>query len=332
MNLSIRKELLKRLGEYLKSGNEKLQEISVRAENENGWFTQEFITRSLNAIAENYLSVNPLENIIKQYQVPDTQSNPKKVGIVMAGNIPLVGFHDLMCTFLSGHIAMVKLSSKDKVLMEHVIDKLFEWNTSVTSFIQISERLNNCDAYIATGSNNTSRYFEYYFGKYPHIIRRNRTSVAVLTGKETTQQLEYLADDVFLYFGLGCRNVTKIYVPHGYDFVNLLAVFKKYAYLADHNKYKNNYDYNLALNMLNQKEYMTNESVILVEEKSFFSRISQLHYEYYSDMDTLRKTLNNQEDLQTIIGDDYTDFGAAQQPQVCEYADNVDTMQFLLTL
>ena len=332
MNLSVRKDLLIKLGEYLKSQNTGLAEISQKAQNENGWFTPEFIQASFNAIAENFLSGKALSKLISQYKIPDRQQHSKKVGIVMAGNIPMVGFHDLMCTFLSGHIAVVKLSSKDKVLMEHVINKLIAWNDEASSFLLLAERLNNCDAYIATGSNNTSRYFEYYFGKYPNIIRRNRTSVAILSGKETNAQLEKLADDVFMYFGQGCRNVTKIYVPQGYDFVNLLAVFKKYHHLADHHKYKNNYDYNLALNMLNRKQYMTNGSIILVEDKSFFSRISQLHYEYYSDINEVKKTLEKQEDLQTIIGENYTEFGSAQQPQVCEFADKVDTMRFLLTL
>ena len=159
------------------------------------------------------------------------------------------------------------------------------WNEEVNDLISFSEMLKGCDAYIATGSNNSAGYFEYYFGKYPHIIRRNRTSVAILTGNETNEELEKLADDVYLYFGLGCRNVTKLYVPEGYDFIPLLTAFKKYNYLADHHKYKNNYDYNLAIHLLNKKFYMSNESLLLVEDASLFSPISQLNYEFYTDQE-----------------------------------------------
>src|SRR5258705_11293668 len=192
----------------------------------------------------------------------------------MAGNIPLVGFHDLLCVFISGHKAMIKLSSKDKLLIKHLTEKLGEWDAEINDLIQFSEMLKGCDAYIATGSNNSSRYFDYYFGKYPHIIRRNRTSMAVLDGEETNEELEKLADDVYLYFGLGCRNVTKIYVPKEYDFIPLLRAFDKYNYLAENHKYRNNYDYSLAIHLLNKKMYMSNPSIMLIEEMAPFSPIS----------------------------------------------------------
>jgi len=192
--------------------------------------------------------------------------------------------------------------------------------------------LKGCDAYIATGSNNSSRYFEYYFGKYPHIIRRNRTSVALLTGEETNDELEKLADDVYLYFGLGCRNVTKIYVPDKYDFVPLLSAFKKYDYLAGHNKYKNNYDYNLALHLLNKKYYMTNGSILLIEEPSVFSPISQLNYEFYDNKKELTASLQSRDDLQSIISKDLIPFGRGQYPALDNYADGVDTLEFLTSL
>ncbi|HYM94807.1 MAG TPA: acyl-CoA reductase, partial [Chitinophagaceae bacterium] len=192
--------------------------------------------------------------------------------------------------------------------------------------------LKGCDAYIATGSNNTSRYFEYYFGKYPHIIRHNRTTVAILTGNETNEDLEKLADDVCLYFGLGCRNVTKIYVPKGYDFIPLLKAFKKYNHLTDHHKYKNNYDYNLTLQILNKKFYMTNDSILLVEGASLFSPISQLNYEYYTDKKALALSLKNHPDLQCIVGEGQVSFGQAQCPLVSDFADGVDTLRFLTTL
>jgi len=243
-----------------------------------------------------------------------------------------VGFHDWLSVFISGHKAIIKLSSKDQVLFKHLIEKLAEWDPSVNKFTSFSEMLKGCDAYIATGSNNSSRYFEYYFRKYPTIIRKNRTSVGILSGKETNEELRKLADDVYLYFGLGCRNVTKIYVPSGYDFIPLLDAFNKYRHLADHNKYKNNYDYNLALHLLNKKYYMTNGSILLVEETAFFSPISQLNYEYYSDTDKLSDSLKNHPELQSITGEGYVPFGQSQYPAISDYADGVNTLKFLSTL
>ena len=198
--------------------------------------------------------------------------------------------------------------------------------------VQFGEMLKGCDAYIATGSNNTGRFFEYYFQKYPHIIRKNRTSVAVLTGEETPNELQYLADDVYQYFGLGCRNVTKLYVPVNYNFEALLNAFRKYDHLIDHNKYKNNYDYNLAILLLNHKYYMTNGSILLVEEQSPFSPISQLNYEFYESKEELQKKLHDNETIQCVVGDENTGFGMAQQPGICEFADRIDTISFLLNL
>jgi hypothetical protein len=250
----------------------------------------------------------------------------------MAGNIPLVGFHDFFCVFLTGHHAMIKPSSKDEALITHLVNKLIEWNDEVEQFITISGMIKNCDAYIATGSNNSSRYFEYYFGKYPSIIRKNRTSVAILTGYETHEELKKLSDDVYQYFGLGCRNVTKIFVPKNYDFVPLLNAFKKYDHLADHHKYKNNYDYNLAIHILNNKYYMTNDSIILIENGSPFSPISQLHYEYYSNENELREKLKKDQSIQCIVSKKDIGFGEAQCPNVNDYADGIDTMKFLMSL
>jgi hypothetical protein len=210
---------------------------------------------------------------------------------------------------------------------------MIEWNTAAKDMILFADMLKGCDAYIATGSNNSAAHFEYYFRKYPHIIRRNRTSVAVLSGNETPEELEKLADDVHVYFGLGCRNVTKIYVPGNYDFVSLLNAFKKYNYLSEHHKYKNNYDYNLALHILNKKFYMCNDSLLLVEEPQLFSPISQLNYEYYDDPGAVKDILRKKEDeLQCIIGHGFLPFGAAQQPSVTDYADGVDTIEFLRQL
>lgn len=321
-----------RLGHYLQSANEDWAMTKERAAAENAWFTPEFITLSATNISNAYLADEKLQKLIDHYAIPTENTSPKKVGIVIAGNIPLVGFHDLLCTFLTGHYAVIKLSSKDSVLTRFLVKKMVEWNEAVAPYFTFGEMLKGCDAYIATGSNNSSRYFEYYFSKYPHIIRKNRTSVAILTGTETTEELKSLADDVYQYFGLGCRNVTKIFVPENYNFEPLLQVFSRYNYLAEHHKYRNNYDYNLALHLLNNRMYMSNESLLLVEDASPFSPISQLHYEHYKDADEIRGKLKENDTIQCVVGKQDIPFGAAQCPDVCDFADGVDTVEFLLTL
>jgi hypothetical protein len=321
-----------RLGNYLQSANEDWTITKERATAENAWFTPEFINLSATIISTYYLADEKLQKLIHHYAVPAENASPKKVGLVMAGNIPLVGFHDLLCTFLTGHYAVIKLSSKDTVLIRFLVKKMVEWNAAAAPYFAFGEMLKGCDAYIATGSNNSSKYFEFYFNKYPHIIRKNRTSVAVLTGRETPDELESLADDVYQYFGLGCRNVTKIFVPENYNFEQLLNVFSRYNYLADHHKYRNNYDYNLAILLLNKRMYMSNQSLLLVEDTSPFSPISQLHYEYYKNADEVRDKLKGNETIQCVVGKRDIPFGAAQCPDICDFADGVDTVEFLLTL
>ncbi|MGC4102795.1 acyl-CoA reductase [Ferruginibacter sp.] len=331
MNLQNRIELLQKLKNYLEENNPEWQEIKARAAALNGWFTPEFIDIAVKNICNEFLPEDKLTAWAHHYRLDDN-INGKNIGLVMAGNIPLVGFHDFLCVFISGHYQTIKLSSKDDILMKHLIQKLYSWEITVQNYISLAEILKGCDAYIATGSNNSARYFEQYFSKYPSIIRRNRTSVAVLTGKETTEELDRLSDDVHLYFGLGCRNITKIWVPEGYDFVPLLKTFDKYAYFADHNKYKNNYDYQLSIALMNNIFYMTNGSTLLIESEEIFSAISQLHYSFYSDAKQAAAQLEGNDDIQCIVGQQYMPFGQAQTPGLQDYADGVDTMQFLLTL
>jgi hypothetical protein len=250
----------------------------------------------------------------------------------MAGNIPLVGFHDFLCGFISGHKLLLKLSSKDTVLMAHLIKKLSEWEPAVLRQVHTAEMLKGCDAYIATGTNNTARYFEQYFGKYPHIIRRNRTSVAVLDGTESDEELSALGRDIFTYFGLGCRNVTQICVPQGYDFTPLLRTLEAYRGFVDHNKYRNNYDYHLALYLLNRVPYLDNGSLLLVENSLPFSAVSVLHYRYYDDPEAILNEFRGSPDIQAVIGHDAIPFGTAQRPGLNDYADGVDTMAFLCGL
>jgi len=330
MNLAERISLMIELGKYLQSDNEELKIAKHKAFEKNRWFTPEFINLSLKNIAKEFLQKEKLESWVSSYYLDDNITS-KNVGIVMAGNIPLVGFHDFLSVFIAGHKQTIKLSSKDDVLLKHIVDKLFERQPILNESILFSDLLKSCEAYIATGSNNTARYFDYYFGRYPNIIRRNRTSVAILTGNETLKELELLADDVHIYFGLGCRNVTKIYVPAGYDFVPLLDTFKKYKYFSDHTKYRNNYDYNLALLIMNNVYYMTNESVLLVENEEVFSPISQLNYSFYEDLKVVQKLFDDDKRIQCTVGDNI-EFGQAQQPSLFNYADGIDTMQFLLSL
>ncbi|WEK38046.1 MAG: acyl-CoA reductase [Candidatus Pseudobacter hemicellulosilyticus] len=332
MTLEQRLDLLERLGQYLLSDNEEWLSVKQRAHRENAWFTPAFIELATTRIAEAFLQKELLTAWVARYRVPATQPSPKNIGLVMAGNIPLVGFHDLLCVFISGHRQTIKASSKDETLIKHLVHKCWEWAPETQSLIQFSTLLKGCDAYIATGSNNSARYFDYYFAKYPHIIRRNRTSAALLTGKESAEELDRLADDVHEYFGLGCRNITKLYVPQAYDFVPLLDAFNKYNYLADEHKYRNNYDYQLALLILNKQYYMTNSSVLLVEEQSLFSPISQVNYETYSDPAAVINSLQESKDLQCLAGAGLLAFGQAQLPSLTDYADGVDTLQFLLDL
>jgi Acyl-CoA reductase (LuxC) len=329
MNLQHRIYLLSRLGEYISGDSPDWRQVVERAGYENGWFIPEFVDSAAKNIANSFLKRENLVSWADENHVPDTPSSPKKTGIIMAGNIPLVGFHDWMSVFISGHIAVVKPSSRDNVLINHLIAKIADWDPAAKAYTEIADMLKGCDAYIATGSNNSSRYFEYYFSKYPHIIRKNRTSVAILTGAESAAELEGLADDVYLYFGLGCRNITKIYVPEGYDFVPLLDSFRKYNFLSDHHKYKNNFDYNLALHLLNKKYYMSNGSLLVVEEPSLFSPISQLNYEFYADADKLSETLRNSEQVQSITGTGFVPFGQSQYPGLSDFADGINTLAFL---
>jgi hypothetical protein len=329
MNLQQRIDLLVQLGEYMVSDNENWQEAKIRAEQENTWFTQDFIQLAANNIAQHFLQRNKLNDWAAHYNLPQENAHPKNLGIVMAGNIPMVGFHDLLCAFLSGHYCTLKASSKDEALMKHLVQFMYAQEVTIQNYIGFADSLKSCNAYIATGSNNSSRYFEHYFSKYPHIIRRNRTSVAILDGTETRDELEKLADDVCLFYGLGCRNVTKLFVPTCYDFLPVLDVLNRYAFFADNNKYKNNYDYQLTLLILNNVQYMNNGTTLLSENESPFSTISHLHYQHYADKQTLVNSLQGNEDLQAIVGKGFIPFGAAQSPTLFDYADGVDTMAFL---
>jgi hypothetical protein len=331
MDLENRISLVVQLGEFMQSEDPAWQAAKTRASQFNPWFTSEFIDLSIQQIVTRFLQKPLLEHWIQAYDFPQLTAVPKNVGIVMAGNIPLVGFHDFLCCFLSGHKQFIKLSSKDAWLFPLMMEYMIRKEPALAPYLQTAPILKGMDAYIATGSNNSARYFDYYFGKYPSLIRRNRTSIALLEGDETPEELERLADDVFLYFGLGCRNVTQIHVPENYDFVTLLQSFRKYHWMADHHKYKNNYDYRLSLAILNKLYYMTNDSVLLLEDESPFSPIAVLHYHFYKDREAWNPA-GSREDIQCVLSRDGLPFGKSQQPDLEDYADGADTMRFLQSL
>lgn len=327
--LQHRIELLERLGNYIKENNEEWQQVKELATRRNSWFDEADIDFAALNIANHFLNKELLEAWANSYPQP---ANPKNVGIVMAGNIPLVGFHDFLCGFVAGHVLHIKLSSKDDVLLKHLVSKLTEWQPEVSQFVHFADNLKGCDAYIATGSNNTARYFEQYFGKYPNIIRKNRTSVAVLSGNETPEELEALGRDIFTYYGLGCRNVTKVFLPQEYNIATLLDGLQSFGNVIHHHKYKNNYDYQLAIYLLNKVPYYTNDFLLMVENPIPFSAVSVLHYEFYSNKEDLRINLQSSEEIQCIIDNTHIKYGNSQIPLLTDYADGVDTMLFMTSL
>lgn len=329
ISLQQRIDLLEQLGTYMAGNDEAWLHAKEYAVQRNAWFDERSINMAVENICNHFLNKDLLATWAGGY--PQT-SSPKKVGIVMAGNIPLVGFHDFLCGFMSGHHLYIKLSSKDDVLLKHLADKLISWQPALADAIHFAENLKGCDAYIATGSNNTARYFEQYFSKYSNIIRKNRTSVAVLDGNETPAQLFALGKDIFSYYGLGCRNVTKVYLPQGYEIPKMLDAIQPYADIINHHKYKNNYDYYLAIYLLNKVPYLTNDFLLMVENKEPFTAVSVLHYEFYADKESLVQNLQSDDNIQCIVGNQYISFGNSQVPGLADYADGVDTMLFLSSL
>lgn len=335
MNLQRRIEILVELGKALQNETDQLA-MAKMAYARNRWFTVENTQNMLKAIAENYLSAEKLQQWTTHYDFSNTNETPSKtVGLVMAGNIPLVGFHDFLGVFICGHKAQVKLSEKDDKLLPYIYQLLLQIDKEMADYLQIVPILKNFDAVIATGSNNSARYFHYYFDKYPHIIRKNRGSVAVLTGRETEADLQALGKDIFRYFGLGCRSISKLMLPKDYDFEFLLTVLNNYKDISTHSKYRNNYDHNLAIYLLDRVKHYINDAIILIEKEAISSPAAVLHYEFYTDETALKNRLEaQQEDIQCVVGlaDEYLDFGEAQQPELWDYADKVDTIRFLLNL
>lgn len=318
---------------------DKFDRLIKTAHQHNGWFTGDNVRHAIGSIA-GCLKAESIKKWIGNYQGELKNKNSRyRVGVVMAGNIPLVGFHDMLCVLMSGNVFVGKTSSKDDRLLQKIAEVLIEIKPSCKKYIEFPEGpLENVDAIIATGSDNTSRYFEYYFRKYPNIIRKNRNSVAVLDGTETQNELRALGRDIFQYFGLGCRNVSKLFVPAGYDFDTFFNAIYEYKNVLGNNKYANNYDYNKAMLLMNRVGLLENGFLLLNEDDALTSPVATLNYEYYPDdkvlMDRLRADLGN---IQCIVSKNghikgSISFGSTQRPELWDYADGVDTMKFLIEL
>ena len=327
------------LGTYLNNLNEnEIIQIFNQAENENPWFTQGNISKAIKAIRDEFLNQKSLQLLIDTYKLDDNIS-PKRIGLILAGNIPLVGFHDVLCCYLTGHISLIKYSDKDKTLMQFMIKKLNEININNDFYFNQVTKLEDYDAAIVTGSNSTAKHFEFYFKHVPHIIRKNRNSIAIIARNETDMELQALGNDVFSYFGLGCRNVSMLFVPKDYDITKLFVVFDNFKDIIFHNKYKNNYDYNVALMLLNKEKFLHNDMLILRESDQIISRIGSLHYKKYENINSLTEWINDHNDeIQCIVSNTHIDwiatipFGNSQCPSILTYADGVDTVQFLLSI
>ena len=333
MNLELRINAFSQLGDQIRAlETSEFSQLNEAIANQNPWFTPENVRMALLGIAK-LLDKNELIKWTSTYQLNPSQV--KTIGLAMAGNIPLVGFHDFLCVLIAGHKVKAKLSSSDSILLPHLANKLISIEPSFNGFIHFEERLNHVDGVIATGSDNTARYFEYYFRSIPHIIRKNRSSCAVLSGKEKVEGLTRLGSDVFSYFGLGCRNVSKLFLPKDYSMTNLFPAWDNYSHLVHHHKYANNYDYQKSILLVNKIPFYDNGFVLMKEEEASVSPISVLFYEYYQDMQDLNSKIESHggktqcivSDKKWVTGSE--DFGAAQFPGLSDYADNMDTLAFL---
>lgn len=341
--LSYRINILTNLKNLLQSNDENWLKAIDRAAYMNTWFTIPNINKAVHQICEYLLDATDLEEWVSKYPklLQHPENKDKTVGLIMAGNIPLVGFHDFLCLFIAGYSMKLKLSSKDTVLWQFILEKIKELGSELNFQIETAEMLKGCDIYIATGSNNSARYFESYFNKYPSIIRKNRTSVAILDGTETSEQLLLLKEDMSAYFGLGCRNVSKIYVPSDYDLGPLIALYDTDEALAQHTKYQNNYDYYYAIYLLNKVKHFTGNNILFLESTEPFAHIATIHYEHYDPKtaNDLITNLENDVNLQAIVGNfdnkpssKCVSLGESQSPHLMDYADGVDTMSFLENL
>jgi len=330
-------ENLVELGKRLNS-NPAMAEKAERAAAKNPWFIPQYVQYAINAIVNDMLNEGALRQWLNAYTLKPID---KTIGLIFAGNVPLVGFHDFLCCYLAGCKMKIKLSSKDDELFTCILDLLTEIDPRLKQRVEIVDRLKDFDAVIATGSDNTNRYFEQYFKAYPKVLRKSRNSVAILTGNETPDQLKALADDMFVFFGFGCRNVSKLYVPVGYTFDNFFPEMEAYKWMHNNTRYMNNYDYSRTVLLLNKTPHFANEFLMLVENPAIASAIATVNYEHWHDENLLKTHLKQSADkIQCVVSAEPQKwgfewgavFGQAQHPKLNDYADGVDTLQFLLGL
>lgn len=340
MTLEQRKAAFKSLGNYLQTPDEKLKQLIKSAHLSNAWFTPGETSKAVAGIAA-MLNADDLNKWLDEENGQDLQNNNSKVvGLILAGNIPMVGFHDILSVLASGHIALIKSSSQDKHLIPHVLNKLIEFEQGFERQIRFTERLQGFDAVIATGSNNSSRYFEYYFGKVPHIIRNNRNSLAVLTGTESRADLHLLGKDIFDFFGLGCRNVSKLFVPKDYDFTAFFESIEPYNNIVNHHKYCNNYDYNKSVYLINSEKHFDNGFLLVKKDDRLASPLAVIFYEEFETLSSAEEKIRGLSDnIQCIVTQKDLDvvnqqvgFGESQRPRLWDYADGVNTLKFLRSL
>jgi hypothetical protein len=314
---------------------EDFQDLIQLSQSHNGWYTSENVYFSIQSWATALTEEN-LDKWLSAYTLEINE--PKNVGLILAGNIPLVGFHDFLSVLISGNNVLIKTSSNDQFLLPFLAKYLIAIEPKFADKITFVEgKLENFDAVIATGSNNTARYFEYYFKDKPSIIRKNRNSIAVLNGEETKEQLEALGEDIFRYFGLGCRNVSKLFVPKGYSFTAFFEAIFEYQDIIHYEKYANNYDYNKAVFLMSNFKLLDNGFLTIKEDNSHASPISSVFYEFYDSIEDLQIRLESEsEQIQCIVSNNLVKnsiaFGCTQTPNLWDYADNVDTISFLLTI
>lgn len=314
---------------------EKGIQIIENSQNYNGWFTPDQVYYSFDSWSK-ILTTNNLEKWLKPYHFPEKK--PKTVALILAGNIPMVGFHDVLCVLISGNKALIKFSSNDQKILPFLLHYLVQIEPRWNEYFDFTEsKIENFDAVIATGSNNTARYFEFYFKKKPNIIRKNRNSVAILTGNESLEDLTLLGEDIFRYYGLGCRSVSKLMVPNDYDFKLFFEAIYPFGDLIHEQKYVNNYDYNKTVYLMSNMPLLDNEFLILKEESSYGSPIATLFYEKYDTLSTVKeRLLIDQDQIQCIVSNGCIPgsipFGTTQKPALWDYADHIDTLKFLIDI
>jgi len=336
LTIQQRIQAFKSLGQFLSYPDQILNDLINTAHLFNPWFTAVEVSKALKAWAQQLSD----ENLNRWLSQISSNKSPKIVGLVLAGNIPMVGFHDILAVLATGHIALIKVSSQDKQLIPHILARLVEIEPAFRKQIEYTERLEKFDAVIATGSNNTARYFEFYFKKVPHIIRKNRNSIAILSGNESTDQLSDFGRDLFDYYGLGCRNVSKVFVPADYNFTKFFESIEQFNTIVNHNKYCNNYEYNKSIYLINSDKHYDNGFLLVKEDERLASPLAVLYYEEYTVISDLEERLEMiSENVQCVVTtmnvntpNQKVGFSISQQPNLWDYADGINTLDFLLSL